>query len=126
MNTPLGLALLRDKRVALKSKLLALGAGVAVVGVVELLQLPVEGVVALILPVLGAAGDLAVDGAEVFLGPLVIASLFMPRLAPADIVEQLKAERATPVREAQAPPPPPASSEEVYEVIDDDPPNRRR
>ena len=60
MNTPLGLALLRDKRVPLKSKLLALGAGV-----VELLQLPIESIVALVLPIIGAAGDLAIDGAEV-------------------------------------------------------------
>jgi hypothetical protein len=38
MKTPLGFALLQDKRVALKPpKLTALGVGLAVIGVVELL-----------------------------------------------------------------------------------------
>jgi hypothetical protein len=131
MKAPLGLDLLRDRRVALKPKLIALGAGLAVVGVVELLQIPLETVTALILPVVGAAGDIAVDGAEIVIGPLLIATLLMPRLAPPNIVAQLKAERATPVREApasspSAKPPPAPSEEEVFEVIDDDTPKRRR
>jgi hypothetical protein len=61
-----------------------------------------------ILPVVGAAGDLAVDGAEVVLGSLVIVSLLGPR-RPA-------AERAA---AGGAP-------SESYVVVDDDPPDRGR
>ena len=64
MNMTLGYALLRDRRVPIRTKLIALGIGAAGVGAFELLQLPVEGVVAALVPLIGAAGDLALDGAE--------------------------------------------------------------
>jgi hypothetical protein len=92
MNMRLGYALLRDRRVPIRIKLIALGIGAASVGAIELLQLPIEGVVAALLPFLGAAGDLALDGAEAVIGPLLIATLILPHLAPAQIVEQVRAE----------------------------------
>jgi hypothetical protein len=97
MNIPLGYALLRDSRVGLRPKLIALGVGVAVTGLVELLQLPFESVFALLAPVVGAAGDIALDGAEVVILPVLVATALMPRLAPPAIVEQLRVERARPV-----------------------------
>jgi hypothetical protein len=93
MPTPLGYALLRDRRVSLRPKLMALGAGLAAVTVIEFLQIPLESVFAFLLPVAGAAGDIALDGAEAVVGPVLIAMLLMPHLAPADIVQQLRAER---------------------------------
>ena len=90
----LGYALLRDPRVSIRTKLIALGIGAATLGAIELLQLPVEGVVAALLPFVGAAGDLALDGAEAVLGPVLIASLLLPYLAPPEIVRQIRAERA--------------------------------
>jgi hypothetical protein len=92
MNMTLGYALLRDRRVPIRTKLIALGIGAAGVGVFELLQLPVEGVVAALLPLIGAAGDLALDGAEAVIGPVLIATLLLPHLAPADLVQQIRAE----------------------------------
>jgi len=92
MNMTLGYALLRDRRVPIRAKLIALGIGAAGVGAIELLQLPVEGVVAALLPLMGAAGDLALDGAEAVIGPVLIATLLLPHLAPADIVQQIRAE----------------------------------
>jgi hypothetical protein len=93
MNTmTLGYTLLRDRRVPIRTKLIALGIGAAGVGAIELLQLPVEGVVAALLPFVGAAGDLALDGAEAIIGPLLIATLILPHLAPADLVRQVRAE----------------------------------
>ena len=94
MNMTLGYALLRDRRVPIRTKLIALGIGAAGVGAIELLQLPVEGVVAALLPFVGAAGDLALDGAEAVIGPVLIATLVLPHIAPADIVRQIRAERA--------------------------------
>ena len=92
MNMTLGYALLRDRRVPIRTKLIALGIGAATIGAIELLQLPVEGVVAALLPFIGAAGDLALDGAEAIVGPLLIATLILPHLAPAQIVQQVRAE----------------------------------
>jgi hypothetical protein len=93
MNMPLGYALLRDRRVSLRPKLVALGTGLAAVAVIEFLQIPLESVFAFLLPVAGAAGDVALDGAEAVIGPVLIATLLMPHLAPANIVQQLRAER---------------------------------
>jgi hypothetical protein len=50
MNMTVGYALLRDRRVPIRTKLIALGIGAAGVGAIELLQLPVEGFVAALLP----------------------------------------------------------------------------
>jgi hypothetical protein len=94
MNMRLGYALLRDRRVSIRAKLIALGIGAAAIGTIELLELPVEGVLAALLPFVGAAGDLALDGAEAIIGPVLIASLLLPYLAPAEIVEVIRAERA--------------------------------
>jgi hypothetical protein len=92
MNMILGYALLRDRRVPIRTKLIALGIGAAGVGAIELLQLPVEGVLAALLPFIGAAGDLALDGAEGVIGPILIATFLLPYLAPAHIVRQISAE----------------------------------
>lgn len=92
MNFVLGYRLLRDRRVSIRAKLIALGVGAAVISGVELLQLPVEGVLAAFLPFIGAAGDLALDGAEAVVGPVLIASVLLPHLAPADLVAQIRAE----------------------------------
>jgi hypothetical protein len=92
MNLSLGYALLRDHRVPIRTKLIALGIGAAGIGAIELLQLPVEGLVAAFLPFIGAAGDLTLDGAEAIIGPVLIATLLLPYLASADLVRQVRAE----------------------------------
>jgi hypothetical protein len=94
MNAALGYALLRDRRVSLRPKLVALGVGLAAVGFIELLEIPLESVLALLLPAVGAAGDIAVDGVEAVVVPVLVATLLMPYLAPPSIVQQLRAERA--------------------------------
>ena len=95
MNAPLGYALLRDRRVSLRPKFMALGAGLAVLGVIQVLQIPLESILAFVLPGVGAAGDVAVDGAEAVVVPVLVATLLMPHLAPRSIVEELRAEHAT-------------------------------
>jgi hypothetical protein len=42
----------------------------------------------------GAAGDIVIDGAEVVIIPVLVATVLMPYLAPSAIVRQLRAERA--------------------------------
>jgi hypothetical protein len=92
MNMTLGYALLRDRRVPIRTKLIALGIGAAGVGAIELLQLPLEGVFAALLPLVGAAGDLTLDGAEAVIGPILIATLVLPHLVPGDLVRQVRGE----------------------------------
>ncbi len=92
MNMTLGYALLRDRRVPIRTKLIALGIGAAGVGAIELMQLPLEGVFAALLPLVGAAGDLTLDGAEAVIGPVLIATLLLPHLAPADLVRHVRVE----------------------------------
>jgi hypothetical protein len=96
VNAVLGYRLLRDRRVSIRAKLVALGIGAAVTGLFELFQLPIEGVVAAFLPFIGAAGDLALDGVEAVLGPVLIASVLLPRFAPAGVVAQARAETERP------------------------------
>jgi hypothetical protein len=86
--------LLRDPRVPVQSKMIAMAIGAAVVGLIELLQVPLESVFAVILPIIGFAGDIVFDGAEAVIGTVFIATLLMPYLAPARIVQQIRAERA--------------------------------
>ena len=104
MNLPLGYALLRDRRVSDRSKVTALTIGLAITGLIELLQLPFESVFALLLPVAGAAGDIVIDGAEVVVLPVLVATLLMPYLASPSVVQQLRAERARPVSGSNPPP----------------------
>jgi hypothetical protein len=74
--------------------MIAMAIGAAVVGLIELLQVPLESVFAVILPIIGFAGDVVFDGAEAVIGTVFIATLLMPYLAPASIVQQIRAERA--------------------------------
>jgi hypothetical protein len=97
MNVQLGYALLRDRRVPLRPKLIALTIGAAVVGFTELLQIPLESLFAVILPIVGIAGDVVLDGVEAVFGPVLIATLLLPYLAPDPVVQQIRAERARPV-----------------------------
>ena len=94
MNIQLGYLLLRDTRVSVQSKIIAMAIGAAVVGFIELLQIPLESVFALILPIIGIAGDVVFDGAEAVIGTVFIATLLMPYLTPAHIVQQIRAEQA--------------------------------
>jgi hypothetical protein len=60
-------------------------------GALELLQLPLEAVLAGILPLIGITGDIAFDGAEA-VGPVIIATMLLPYLVPPPLVRQIRAE----------------------------------
>src|SRR6266436_1712534 len=92
MNIRLGYRLLRDHRVPIRTKLMALGIGAACIGALELLQLPLEAVLAGILPLIGITGDIAFDGAEAVVGPVIIATMLLPYLVPEPLVRQIRAE----------------------------------
>ena len=72
------------------TKGIALTIGLAVVGLMELLELPIEEFIALALPFVGILGDVMFAGMEAILGPVLIACLLLPHLSPAAIVEQIR------------------------------------
>jgi hypothetical protein len=74
---------------------MALGAGLVVLGLLEVLQIPLESVLAFVLPGVGAAGDVAVDGVEAVVVPVLVATLLMPYLAPPRIVQELRTQHIT-------------------------------
>ena len=53
---------------------------------------PLEAVLAGILPLIGITGDIAFDGAEAVVGPVIIATMLLPYLVPTLLVRQIRAE----------------------------------
>ncbi len=92
LDPKFGLKLLRDGRVPLKSKMAAFALGLGAVFVLEILELPLQTALMLLLPFVGLAADFALDGIEILAGPLLFATLTLPYLAPREIVEQIRAE----------------------------------
>src|SRR5687768_5479053 len=90
----LGFALLRDARVPARAKLSAFGIGFVLLMVLQVLELPVELLIAALFNVAGIAFNIAYNGLELVAGPVVMASMLMPRMAPAHVVAQVRAERA--------------------------------
>lgn len=88
-----GMAILRDRRVPLRYKLLALALGVGIMMAVVAAEIPIESALALLLPFLGVELDLLADGAEMLIGPPLLAALLLPHLAPRPLIEALRAER---------------------------------
>jgi hypothetical protein len=76
----------------LRFKLLALGIGAALMAALISMELPMETILAAL--VVGLPFDAALDGLESVVGPFVIACLLLPHLAPAELVQQIRAERA--------------------------------
>ncbi len=101
LDIKLGFALMRDRRIPLRSKIFSVLLGLAATGMVEFLELPVEGILTTLLPILGLAGDAVLDGAELVAGPFLLAHLLLPFVAPRQLVDQIRSERTA------APPPSP-------------------
>jgi hypothetical protein len=100
LDVKFGFALMRDHRVPLRAKVAATVLGLGITGLVEVLELPVEGILSMLLPILGAAGDVVMDGAELIAGPLLLASILLPFIAPRHIVDRIRSERATGAQKA--------------------------
>jgi hypothetical protein len=96
-----GWSMLRDARVPSRTKIAAFGLGCVILMFLQVLELPVELLIAAMFNVAGIGFDLAWNGVELMAGPVLLASMLIPRLAPAGLVERLRAERyGVPVRVA--------------------------
>ena len=94
LDLKLGFALMRDRRVPLHKKALAILIAIALTGLLEILELPVEGLLAMLLSIVGVVGDVVIDGIEAIAGPLMISALLLPFLAPPGVVDQIRGERS--------------------------------
>ena len=92
MDIKLGWKLLKDNRVPIRAKLAALGIGAACIAALEGLELPLDAVLAAILPLVGITGDIALDGAEATFGPVLIATMLLPYMVAPPLVRQIRAE----------------------------------
>ena len=93
LDVKFGLTLMRDKRVPITAKLMALGLGAAAMTALIALELPLEALWAFILPGLGIAMDSMADGMEMVVGSLIVAGIAMQFLAPKRLVAQIRDER---------------------------------
>ena len=98
----LGWALLRDQRVPGSAKLRALGLGTLIIAALQVLELPIELLIAMLFSIPGIGFNIAWNGVELLAGPILAASILLVRMAPREIVERLRMERgAIPVPQTQ-------------------------
>lgn len=88
-----GVALMRDRRVPVASKMAALALGFVLTFALEALELPLESVLAFLLPVIGFGINLVVDGAELLALPLLFSAALLPHIAPKPVVARIREER---------------------------------
>ncbi|MDB5100956.1 MAG: hypothetical protein JWM80_5377 [Cyanobacteria bacterium RYN_339] len=93
VDVGLGMTLMRDPRVPVRSKAMAVGLSAAIMAGLIAAEIPLEAMLALLVPILGPAVDLAIDGAEEALGTLFLSTLVIQKLAPKDVVEAIRLER---------------------------------
>ena len=87
LDLKLGYALLRDQRVSILTKLAALASGITLTAILIALEFPLEALIGWVVPFLGLAFDVAFDGLEVFVLPLLFGTLVLRWLAPRAVVE---------------------------------------
>jgi hypothetical protein len=97
MDFRFGMRLWRDKRVPAKAKIKTLVLALLAMLLINILEIPAEFILAVALPVLGIPIDIAWNGIENFLGPLLFMGWMLPRIAPKPIVEQILREEAGPI-----------------------------
>ena len=92
VDIALGFALLKDKRLPLSKKALALVLGTVGMLVIQALEVPLE----LLTLIFGSPFGIE-DGVEAIVWPVILACAILPYLSPQTLVDQLRAERAQPV-----------------------------
>jgi hypothetical protein len=93
LDFKLGVSLMRDGRVPVPTKLLALGIGVAATFLLEAFEMPLEALVAMVLPGVGLAANFAMDGLESVICPLLFGALALPHIAPKPVAAEARAVR---------------------------------
>lgn len=92
LDIKFGIALLRDKRVPFKAKLLAFGLGIGLVALLVALQIPIEAIATALAPILLPL-DFAIDGLELVALPVLFMAILVAHVAPRPLVDAIYAER---------------------------------
>jgi hypothetical protein len=87
------MALFRDRRVPVSTKVAALGVGFVLMLVVQALEFPLEAVLAAILPLVGLVFDVAFDGLEFIALPLIFGAILITHMAPRQLVDAIRSGR---------------------------------
>ena len=87
-----GVKLFRDKRVPVSKKILAVCLGVVAIGVAEVLELPLEALLAPILGLLAIPLELVGLAVESTVGVLAVSATILPHIAPKPLVQQIREE----------------------------------
>jgi hypothetical protein len=89
VDVRLGFALLRDRRIPLAKKAQAILLGALGMLLIQVIEIPLEWLTV----ILGSPFGIE-DGIEAIILPIMLASATLPYLAPKELVDQLRAERA--------------------------------
>jgi hypothetical protein len=92
IDPKLGAKLFKDKRVPVGKKVLALFLGVVAIGVAEVLDFPLEAILAPILGLLSIPLEITSEAIEYTVGVLAIGATLLPHLAPKPLVQQIREE----------------------------------
>jgi hypothetical protein len=91
LNFRLGWQLMRDPRVQVGKKAAALMAGLLITLTLLVCEVPLEGLLGLIAPIVGLGADLMIDGAEIVLFPLLISLAILPYLVREPVMIPIQA-----------------------------------
>lgn len=94
IDLKLGFALFRDKRVPRSAKFVAVVLGLVAMVLLNVIELPAEAFVAIALPLIGVPFDLAFNGIENVIGPVLLSAFFLTLTAPKGLVQRIHNERA--------------------------------
>jgi hypothetical protein len=93
----LGFALFRDRRVPVSAKIVAVILGLAGMVLLNIAELPAEALIAVAMPLIGIPFDIAFNGIENIIGPVLMSAFFLTLTAPKGLVERIRRERTAPV-----------------------------
>jgi hypothetical protein len=87
-----GVKLFKDRRVPVGKKVLALFLGFTTIGLAELLDFPLEVILAPVLGLLSIPLEIASEAIEYTVGVLAISATILPHISPKMLVQQIRAE----------------------------------
>ncbi len=79
---------MKDRRISVWTKLAAVGGGAAVTAILVGLEVPLEMLIGLLVPFLGVAVDIAFDGLELVVFPVLLSLVLIRWLAPKPLLAE--------------------------------------
>lgn len=86
--------LVRDRNIPVPHKMAALGLGGVLTLLLNILEIPLESLLVVLLPVIGLGTEILWNGLELIVCPVLFAALVLPHLAPRPLVEAARASQS--------------------------------